>query len=659
MGVVYAVTSPHLPEERALKLLARGADPDSRQRFLREAELLARVRHPGVVQIHEVGEAEQGLYLVMDLVPGEPLHHVLRRESISPDQARAWILEVADALGALHREGLLHRDLKPSNLILRPDGKLVLLDFGLARSAGGSSLTETGSITGSPGFLAPEQARGEKDLTLAVDVHGLGTTLFAFLNGGAPPFRGATTLATVAAVLEQEAAWPSELPPDLLAAGERALAKDPRERFPDALAFAAALRAPEDAAARKTSSAPLVLSLGGLTLVALTLGALALLGSADRFAPPSPAPSPSPTSPALRASPTTRPWPALPKGQGARALWFRETWRRWRSGETPSKEARRDFQRLQRDPLLALSVRSHEMPAATFWGTERWMRRRAFGIEWGKVAGGGMVEGQQKLSAKGIVAVFVAGETLTLFNLGAQPQAWRFSRPGAAPEVIALPEAPFLQKSEGLEFAGCALSQTRLCLANNTQAWELDLERRQTYQLSQDVPRGLIEELAYTPSEELIVAATVVGQAELRLQAKARRVRLEGVPKSLAAHPRLPIVAVGDQDGRVSLWNYEDETLTQLRGPGETHRVRRLCFDPTGRFLYSTASLSSEAQHGHDERGQIQVWSFDQANWRPSRLIELPWTPDRMELSPDGAWILVSHRRAKALLYAAGDRARP
>src|SRR5690606_29518165 len=125
----------------------------------------------------------------------------------------------------------------------RPGGGLVLLDFGLTRSAGASSLTESGAVVGSPGFLAPEQVQGLREITPACDVHGLGALLYALLTGTAP-FTGPTLLAGLAEVLERVPTWPVGTPPDLEAVGRRALAKDPAARYSSATELGEALHHP-------------------------------------------------------------------------------------------------------------------------------------------------------------------------------------------------------------------------------------------------------------------------------------------------------------------------------------------------------------------------------------------------------------------------------
>ncbi len=242
MGVVYQAEDPALGRRVAVKqvLAAGAADPELLLRFRREADALARVNHPGVVRVHAVEATPQGPLLVTELIEGEGLDARLARGPLPPEEARRLVAAVADAVAALHAAGVIHRDLKPSNVMVRPDGSPVLLDFGLARDLGGESLTQTGTLLGTPGYMAPEQARGERAQDERVDVYGLGALLFACLAGRAP-FRGATPFAALQQVLNAEAGWPSDAPPALVAAGRRALAKEPARRFPDARAFRAAL----------------------------------------------------------------------------------------------------------------------------------------------------------------------------------------------------------------------------------------------------------------------------------------------------------------------------------------------------------------------------------------------------------------------------------
>ena len=145
-------------------------------------------------------------------------------------------------------------------------------------------------------------------------------------------------------------------------------------------------------------------------------------------------------------------------------------------------------------------------------------------------------------------------------------------------------------------------------------------------------------------------------QPEVRF-AEGPRVGLEGAPKALAVHPLLPLVAIGDRNGRVQLWSYEaGAELARLREHDVTHRVRALVFDLAGHLLYSAAGLTADTANSHGERGQVQVWRRGpDGSWGATREIEFPFTPDHLSLSPDGAWLLISSRAGKVRLYAAGD----
>ena len=151
MGLVLEVRHPDVPRPLALKLiLDQEADDTALARFGREAQLLARVRHPNVVVVHQLGRAPEGPYLVTELVAGESLEAQVRRGPLAPERAARITRALADALVAVHAEQVLHRDLKPQNVILRADGSPVLLDFGLARAQGGEKLTQTGTSLGTP-----------------------------------------------------------------------------------------------------------------------------------------------------------------------------------------------------------------------------------------------------------------------------------------------------------------------------------------------------------------------------------------------------------------------------------------------------------------------------------------------------------------------------
>jgi len=253
-GAVYAATDPETGERVAAKVLRvdRAAlSSDARVRFRREAQALVSLRHPRIVAIHAHGTSDEGLeYLVMDLLEGEDLaDHLYRRRRIAVPDALALFDGMAEAVEYAHQQGFAHRDLKPANVFLctSEEGRLepVVLDFGLAKMVEGSeeSLTATGMVLGTPQYMAPEQATGEK-VDRRADVYALGCMLYEMLTGAAP-FEGNTPTAILMKMLTTP---PPAMAPDLGVpeAVERAirtaLAKDPDERFQDIGAFRRALK---------------------------------------------------------------------------------------------------------------------------------------------------------------------------------------------------------------------------------------------------------------------------------------------------------------------------------------------------------------------------------------------------------------------------------
>ncbi len=246
MGTVYLAEDPQ-GRQVALKLLSpdHALDPDRSRRFAHEADLLARLDHPRIVQVvRPLAEHGGHVGYAMERVAGPDLAEVARGRPLPPLQAIDLVLDALDGLAAAHAAGILHRDLKPTNLLLDGEGRVKVCDFGLARAVDMTRLTATGQVLGTPAYMAPEQARGE-DETEATDLYGMGGVL-VYLLTGAPPFTSDKPLALLRMHLEQAPEPPSSrrsgLPRDLDAVALRALAKAPAERFPSAAAMAEALR---------------------------------------------------------------------------------------------------------------------------------------------------------------------------------------------------------------------------------------------------------------------------------------------------------------------------------------------------------------------------------------------------------------------------------
>ena len=248
MGVVYRARHVRLNRSVALKMLLTGAhaSPESRERFLREAEAVAGLRHPNIVQVHDMGDQDGQPYFTMEFVEGGNLAQKLAGTPQPPRQAAALLATLAEAVQAAHRSGIVHRDLKPANVLLTADGTPKISDFGLARRLDGEAgLTWTGTAVGTPSYMAPEQAEA-RPLTWgpAVDIYALGAILYELLTGR-PPFRAETAAETVRQVISQDPVPPSRLngkvPRDLETICLKCLHKEPHLRYAGAAALAADL----------------------------------------------------------------------------------------------------------------------------------------------------------------------------------------------------------------------------------------------------------------------------------------------------------------------------------------------------------------------------------------------------------------------------------
>ena len=269
MGEVWRAEDTVLGRPVAVKLLKReyADDPRFRERFENEARHAASLHHANIASVFDYGEddaLEGGRpFLVMELVDGRPLSELIRPgQPMDPDQVRDLIRQAAEALAQAHAAGIVHRDVKPANLLVTPDGKVKVTDFGIARAADSVALTGTGEVLGTPHYLSPEQAEG-KVATPASDVYALGVVLFECLTGRRP-FDGDSPVATALAQLRSPMPdLPADVPDDLAVATRRALSKDLAERYLDAAALAAALGA--SAAVFAGDPTPVVAGAAGAT----------------------------------------------------------------------------------------------------------------------------------------------------------------------------------------------------------------------------------------------------------------------------------------------------------------------------------------------------------------------------------------------------------
>ncbi|PZG07515.1 serine/threonine protein kinase, partial [Micromonospora craterilacus] len=256
MGAVWRGTDLLLDREVAVKVLLPGltADPEFTTRFRAEARMLAALRHPGVVAVHDVGRAALADgshvdYLVMEYVDGEPLGARLRRAGrLDSVTTMSVVAQTAEALHAAHLAGIVHRDVKPGNLMVKPDGRVVLVDFGIARSGATAGITAAHMVLGTASFMSPEQAAGQP-ISGASDIYALGAVAYLCL-AGRPPFVGDNPLDVALRHLRDE---PPPLPPDVpapvAAVVSRAMMKHPAGRHASAAELAEAAAAAGRAAA--------------------------------------------------------------------------------------------------------------------------------------------------------------------------------------------------------------------------------------------------------------------------------------------------------------------------------------------------------------------------------------------------------------------------
>jgi serine/threonine-protein kinase len=245
MGVVYKARQRGLNRVVALKMILAGAHAGAHEldRFRTEAESVARIQHPHIVQIHEVGEADGRPYFSLEFVDGGSLARKIAGTPQPPREAAGLVRLLAGAMQHAHQAGIIHRDLKPGNILLKADGTPKIADFGLAKRLeqdGGQ--TQSGAILGTPNYMAPEQAEGKgSEVGPLADVYSLGAILYEMLTGR-PPFRAPTMLETLEQVRSREPVAPTELQPkvprDLETICLKCLQKDPRKRYADAGALA-------------------------------------------------------------------------------------------------------------------------------------------------------------------------------------------------------------------------------------------------------------------------------------------------------------------------------------------------------------------------------------------------------------------------------------
>lgn len=244
MGVVLLAEQPALRRKVAMKLMlpsAESNDPKARDRFLREARAMARLKHAYIIQVYEIGEVQGMPWFTMEFVEGRTLAQLIDEKRLDVNQGVDIHVKVAQALAFAHSQGILHRDLKPGNVMVRPSGDPVLMDFGLAKDVTGESvkLSITGTVLGTPSYMSPEQAQA-LPLDARADVYSLGAVLYEAVTGHVP-FEGKTAFATIYQVIHDDPTPARTLnpsvPPDLSRICTKAMEKDPLDRYQTMLEF--------------------------------------------------------------------------------------------------------------------------------------------------------------------------------------------------------------------------------------------------------------------------------------------------------------------------------------------------------------------------------------------------------------------------------------
>jgi serine/threonine-protein kinase len=246
MGTVFVATDERLGRRVAIKVLKEelAHDPRFVERFRREARAAGALSHPNVAGVYDFGEDSERHFMVMEMAPGRDLAQLLREEGpLSPDRVVRIGTQIAEAIGHAHSAGLVHRDIKPANVIIGEEDRVKVTDFGIARAAGDSTLTATGSVLGTAHYISPEQAAGDK-IGPATDIYSLGIVLYEMLTGTLP-FTGDSALAVAMRHASDEVPRPSELnrdvPDGLDRVVAKATAKAPEDRYASGSDLAAAL----------------------------------------------------------------------------------------------------------------------------------------------------------------------------------------------------------------------------------------------------------------------------------------------------------------------------------------------------------------------------------------------------------------------------------
>lgn len=345
MSAVYKASDPNLKRVVAVKMIHThlSEDPNFIQRFEEEASSVAQLRHPGIIQVYDFNKDDDVYYMILEFVPGETFQDLLKRMNkdgrrLESHKVAKYMAGICDAVDYAHQRGMIHRDIKPANLMLNTQDQAILMDFGIAKIVGGQSHTATGAVVGTAMYMSPEQIRGESPDRRS-DIYSLGVTLFEMV-GGHPPFQADSAMTLMMMHVNDPVPDPRKLnpnvPDELVAVINKALAKDPNDRYQTAAQMASALRNTINPSAAGTSveiSAPAgtmleeLPSIGGGDKTAFEQPPAAVQGTMVETSPiPSstnvggttierpdakPKPTPPPSGPKTAPPPQKAGWPRL------------------------------------------------------------------------------------------------------------------------------------------------------------------------------------------------------------------------------------------------------------------------------------------------------------------------------------------------------------
>lgn len=273
MSAVYKATDPNLKRVVAVKMIHThlSDNPDFVKRFEEEAAAVAQLRHHGIIQVYDFNQDDDVYYMVLEFVPGETIQDHLKRlnesgRKLPVSKVMEYMANICDAVDYAHQRGMIHRDIKPANIMLNTQGQVILMDFGIAKIVGGQRHTATGAVVGTAMYMSPEQIRGEQPDRRS-DIYSLGVTLFEMVSGQ-PPFQADSAMTLMMMHVNDPVPDPRKLNPEvpeqLIAVINKALAKNPNDRYQTAAEMASALR---NALGRIGSSTSVEMPVAGATML--------------------------------------------------------------------------------------------------------------------------------------------------------------------------------------------------------------------------------------------------------------------------------------------------------------------------------------------------------------------------------------------------------